>query len=85
MALSLKKQVERASIKKYKLVDAIYACAPNNITPFSECKKLASAELRAKLDDATHELIRLECEAVAKCKAWRTSLGTLIWYHRIKY
>ena len=80
MAESLKKQVERAAKRKDKAIDAIYACAHNNITPFSECRKLASHELQTRLDDATRELIHLECEAVSKGKAWRGAFGMLCWY-----
>jgi hypothetical protein len=75
----MRKQVEAARKAHDKIMQAIYALAPNGHTPFSECRKLASLDLQAKLDAAQSKIIDLEYKAVAAGKAWRASFGMLVW------
>jgi hypothetical protein len=80
MATSLKKQVEAARKRLDKARDAVYAFAPNGQTVFSECLKLASANVVTAYETARDSVYDLEAEAVAKCKAYRSSSGGIIWY-----
>ena len=77
--MSLKKQIERATAKKDKAAQAIYACVPNTVTPFNDCYRMASQAQRDAYDKLVSKIIDLEIEAVSKGKAWRSVLGSLIW------
>jgi hypothetical protein len=77
--LSHKKLVARAAVRREKLVQAIYACAPNHETPFSECKKLAPTQIQEAFRNADLDLLAAEQAAVSAGKAWRASFGMLTW------
>jgi len=76
--MSYRKNVEKAYKARHKIVDAIYALAPNNATPFSECRKLASPELRQAYDEAVSAEVAAEYAAINAGKAYRSSTGGLI-------
>jgi hypothetical protein len=79
VSVSLRKQVAAARKTNDKITQAIFACAPDNNTVFSECLKMASDELREKHYAIQSRIIELECEAVSKGKAWRGAFGMLVW------
>lgn len=79
MALSIKKQSQRARERKDRAVDAIYACAPNSNTRFNDCFKLAPAGIQSEYEAAASALLDIEALAVSSGKAWRASIGMLIW------
>ena len=80
MSVSHKVLVARAAKRKEKLIQAIYACAPNDTTPFSECRKLAPQAVRDAFYNADLDLLNAEQAAVSAGKAWRASFGMLTWY-----
>ena len=76
---SHKARVGKARAAKDALVDRIYACAPNNQTPFSGCLALAPRDLVLKFEAAERSLIEAEMAAVSAGKAYRASFGLLTW------
>lgn len=81
MALSLKKQIEKAEAGYHKAWDAIAKAAPLDTIPFNKCySDHASPEQRAAYDEARRKLDSLEAEAVHKGKAWRS--GCLLYWYR---
>lgn len=78
---SHKARVGKARAAKDALVDRIYACAPNNQTPFSGCLALAPRDLVLKFEAAERTLIEAEMAAVSAGKAYRASggFGLLLW------
>lgn len=79
MPLSHKKIVARAHKTREKIVDQIYALAPNWQTKFSDCMKLASPELRAAYDESLSAYIKAEYDAIAAGKAYRSESGMFVW------
>lgn len=77
---SLKKQVARANARLRKRTDAVYACAPNDSTPFSKCIEVAAGVVAEEYEGARITLRDLEYEALMANKAYRDALGTLRWY-----
>lgn len=75
-----RKQIELAREKLYKTAEAVYSFAPNGNTPFSECLQLASEKVRARYEAARAKVDDLEHQAVAKGRAYRGSIGQLIFY-----
>jgi hypothetical protein len=79
MAKSIRKQVEAATIRKSKAVDAIYCYAEHGHMRFSECLERADPDLVAEYNAAVSSLIDLEYQAVSAGKAFRASSGMIIW------
>lgn len=78
MALSLKKQIERAVEARTKTVDAVYAAAyPRRDVRFSECLAMANEDVRAAYLAADAKVTGLEIEAICASKAWRSTTGVL--------
>jgi hypothetical protein len=80
MAKSIKKTIEGIRAKYDATVKLVYACAPNQVTPFSECLKLAPPDLRTQLEALNSQMIGAECDAVSTGKAWRNERGHIMWY-----
>lgn len=75
-----KATVARARKAHDKIVSAVFACAPNTQTRFSDCLKLASDALRATYDSTQSTLIKAECDAIEKGRAYRSTFGHITWY-----
>jgi hypothetical protein len=72
-------RVGKARAVKDAMIDRIYALAPDNQTPFSECLALASHDMREAFYASQLALINAEEDAVSAGKAYRASFGLLIW------
>ena len=80
--MSAKKRVERARKVRERLGNQIFALAPDDRTRFNDCLKLAAPELREAYWVASRAEIEAEAEAVSTGRAYRDSLGGLIWNRR---
>lgn len=51
-------------------MDLVYLAAPNDQTPFSECYRLASADVRKQHDDARKALMDFEFKMADERRGW---------------
>ena len=79
MAKSIRKQVDAARARKDRAVNVIYACALHGNMKFSECMAQASQDQRTEYEASVLALMDIEQQAVSAGKAFRSSIGSLIW------
>ena len=74
-------KVERARARMEDARDAVYAAAyPSRDVPLSQCRAMASAEVREAYDLACKHVDEAERAAIKAGKAWRGQFDMLYWY-----
>ena len=66
---------------KDKAVSAIFAAAPNNITPFNVCYDMATPAERAAYEDACHNRREFQYQLQAQGRGWWNN-GVFTPYHK---
>lgn len=80
MAISIRKQYEKADRLKSHAVDAVYAAAlPRQDVRFWDCYAMASPEVRAAYNYAQAECDRIRREAIDKGRAYPGAYSLLCW------
>ena len=78
--MTLRKQHDRAEKALDHARDRVYAVAhPRRDVAFSECLRMAPPAARERYAAARARVDETEQEAIARGKAWRSSIGLLVW------
>jgi hypothetical protein len=77
---SLKKQYEAATKALHVASDAIYATQQRQDVPFYTCLRQAPEHLRYDYEAAYNWRNTVRVNAIETRKAYRDSLGMLVWY-----
>lgn len=79
--MNARQRVERARVRLGRARDDVYAAAhPRSDVPLSRCLAIADEATRERYETALAEVDAAERAAIAAGKAWRASVGLLLWF-----